>query len=835
VVLLPILLLALVLGGATHRLAAGYERERAHARFDEYLAERAFFLEKELLAHTEVLESLRSFFENSVEVTREEFASFAEPALERYPAVRALEWIPRIRERERSGHERRARAQGLEGYQIREKNLAGELVPARPRAEYYPVTYLEPLAGNEPALGFDLGSERARKAAIERAMQSGGLTLSEPLALVQDEEAATGFLALLAVRGEQARERRCQGFALLVFRIDDVLARAFPPREQERGRRLHYRLTSGEARPALVASNSNRCGSCPPDREASERPIELGGQSWRLHGHPTEAFFAEHRSSLPFSLGVVVLLICLTLGGSSLLYLRNVRDAEARKQDRMFRAVCHNLAEGVCIADAKGKLVFCNDSAERILGLRPSELEVDDWSKVIGLYRPDTTTLYPAQELPLARALHGEVLSGEELFIRNAERPDGLWVSVNASPLVNGSGEVQGGVAIFGDVSKRRAAEESLQRLSSAVEQTADAVFITNGNGIIQYVNPAFVAITGYTREEAIGKTPRILKSGIHDEDYYRSLWTTILQGEVHRATTINRKKNGEMYFSEQTIAPMRDPSGGLGHFVAVCKDMTESRLRQEHELELSLAAQVQERLYPDRAPTLRGLDLAGAVSSAKLTCGDYLDYLPVSASELAIVVGDVSGHGLGPALIMAQTRAYVHSLTDSGLRLADILRRLNSFLAADLEDDRFVTLMLLQIDVAARRLSYASAGHPEGFVISARGDVKELLEPTGVALGFLPDSDYVNARDIELEEGDILAVFTDGLVETRSPDGELFTVERAIEVVRESRAASAREIVERLQEAVRAFRSGMHQEDDITMAICRLGERSPTGGNGRA
>jgi PAS domain S-box-containing protein len=100
--------------------------------------------------------------------------------------------------------------------------------------------------------------------------------------------------------------------------------------------------------------------------------------------------------------------------------------------------------------------------------------------------------------------------------------------------------------------------EEERLRLSSAVEQTADTVFITNRDGVIEYVNPAFEATTGYSREEAIGQTPRILKSGQTGPQHYAQLWSTILAGRTFRSATLNRKKSGELYHAEQTITPVR-------------------------------------------------------------------------------------------------------------------------------------------------------------------------------------------------------------------------------------------------------------------------------------
>jgi two-component system, cell cycle sensor histidine kinase and response regulator CckA len=131
---------------------------------------------------------------------------------------------------------------------------------------------------------------------------------------------------------------------------------------------------------------------------------------------------------------------------------------------------------------------------------------------------------------------------------------------------------------------EQHAAEESLRKLSRAVEHSADTVVITDRNGVIEYVNPAFEAISGYSSAEACGKTPRILKSGEQATETYEEMWKTILAGTVYRGIFVNRRKNGELYYVEQSICPVRDAEGHVTHFIANGRDLTE-RLRLEAQL----------------------------------------------------------------------------------------------------------------------------------------------------------------------------------------------------------------------------------------------------------
>ncbi len=131
---------------------------------------------------------------------------------------------------------------------------------------------------------------------------------------------------------------------------------------------------------------------------------------------------------------------------------------------------------------------------------------------------------------------------------------------------------------------EQQVAEESVRKLSRAVEQSADGVMVTNFQGIIEYVNPAFEALTGYGREEVCGKTPRILKSGEQGPETYQDMWKTLLAGNVYRGILVNRKKDGELYYVEESICPVRDAAGIITHFISNGRDLTE-RLRLEAQL----------------------------------------------------------------------------------------------------------------------------------------------------------------------------------------------------------------------------------------------------------
>ncbi len=522
---------------------------------------------------------------------------------------------------------------------------------------------------------------------------------------------------------------------------------------------------------------------------------------------------------------------------------------------QILRSVFDCVAAGIAVCDEQGNLVCFNLEAERILAMSSHPVGPNDWPSLYGCYRPDGLTAFPPEQFPLVRALAGEGVQHELMLIRNPGQPEGVWISVSSKPLVDQAGTQRGAVAVFRDVT---AAEKALrnhspglsqaaaratpnasdwqsaleglelyrghyERLCRAVEQTADSVIITDRQARIEYVNPAFEATSGYTAQEVLGRKPSLLQSGQHDKQFFEALWARLDAGEPWRGTIVNRKKSGELYWSEQTISPMKDDAGRITHFVSVLKDITGQRKQREQEFYLQLASEVQQHLYRG-ADSAAGFDMAGITCPADLTGGDYFDTIAHPDGRVTVAIGDVSGHGVGAALVMTATRAYVRAFTRSEADAASLLRNLNGALTADLNEGRFVTLMLIQVDPRTRLIEYAGAGHLPSYLLRGDGGVELVLGSTGPPLGLLPGAEFATCGPIAYGDGDTIVLFTDGVTEAENADGQAFGAERALNTVRMRRWSSARELVEGLAEAVRAFCGEERQSDDVTALVCKLG-----------
>jgi PAS domain S-box-containing protein len=813
-----------MIGFGAFRLATGVERDRAQAHLDRRVASTALDIERELAADLEALYALKTIFEASGPVPHERFAAATAPILARRPSVQALEWIPRIAHDDRNSYEQKQRGKVFDGYTIVERTVSGELVAADDRDWYYPVALVAPIEGNEQAIGFDLGSEPLRREAIDRATTTGEIALTDPVTLVQGTAAANGVLALLAVFADdpEAGEVELTGFVLAVFRIDQLLEHAQLGAGDAAETGIAFELIDGDGGFWAVRGSTEDLPEQPLFGMSAEQPIEAGGQRWHLVAFPTAAYMQSLKTRQPLLLGVTAAFAWELLVGLVFVSGKRSRDRLQRRHARLMNNVLESLNDGVIVADRHGRILFANQVAAAVAGTARPDVPLADWSEQHGFFVPGTDQPFPPDELPLTRAIRGETIDDVELQVRNPRVPDGIQVSVRGGPMLDGRGLVRGGVVVFRDTTERKKTEEHLRRLSSAVEQTADSVLITDQRGTIEYVNPAFEATTGYSSAEVLGRNPNILKSGLQSPDYYRELWATILRGEPFRGTTVNRKKNGDLYYAEQTITGIKGHNGTITHFVSVLKDMTERRKLQEQEIEMEFAATVQRRLFPEAPPKLAGYDLAGAVFPAEATSGDYFDFIRLSEDALAIVVADVTGHGVGPALVMAEVRAYLHSQFDVTDDLVSIMSTINRFLASDLDDNLFVTMLLTRLEPASGRCIYVNSGHPSGLVIDRSGQLSVELNSVCLPLGLFPDRWRCTEQGFVLGEGDIAVLVTDGVLESESPHGEEFGPGRILEVLREYRQHPARDIVDRIYWATREFADDAKQVDDVTIVILK-------------
>jgi PAS domain S-box-containing protein len=392
-----------------------------------------------------------------------------------------------------------------------------------------------------------------------------------------------------------------------------------------------------------------------------------------------------------------------------------------RASEEKYRSLVSNIPDVVWTVDAELRFVFISKNIERISGYSPDEV----YQQGIRLY---LDSLLPDDVHKVREGFRALFAEGRPFDVEcRVKRKDGEWIWVHDRALVtyekNGIRYADG---LLSDITERKKAEAEHIRLVTAIEQSAEAVVITNTNGDIEYVNPAFTRITGYSREEVLGQNPRLLKSGKQDRVFYQQLWTIILRGDIWHGELINRRKDGNLYTEEMTIAPVRDALGEVTHFIATKQDVTEHK-RLEQQL---IQAQKMEAVGR----------LAGGVAH------DFNNLLTI-----------INGYA---ALLSEQTstedprRARLKEILMAGERAASLTRQLLAFSRRQVLEPRVLDLnsVIATIEKMLRRL----IGEDVELVTTLRPDIGRVKVDPGQIEQVVMNL-AVNARDAMPEGGKLL------------------------------------------------------------------------------
>jgi len=313
----------------------------------------------------------------------------------------------------------------------------------------------------------------------------------------------------------------------------------------------------------------------------------------------------------------------------------------------------------------------------------------------------------------------------------------------------------------------------------------------TNNHGF-----PAVVMVTGLGNEAVAAEA---LRKGAQDFLVKDGLTAEGLDACIRRAVAVVRRRQ---------------------------RGMTKSTKLGRAKAQLQAAGELQKRMLPTASPRVPGFDIAGVCHPAAETGGDFFDYVTVSDHAVGIVLGDVSGHGLGPAILAADARAYLRAFSRTAASPGQILTHSNQLLCEDTKGESFVTLFLVHISPGSLVLRYAAAGH-QAFVVRQSGAVST-IDSQQPPLGLGADMVDGSEDEIALQPGDLLLLMTDGISESASTHDRprsgatMFGVARALDVVRDHRHGSAAEIIEQLLARVRQFTAHHAQDDDMTVVVIK-------------
>lgn len=247
---------------------------------------------------------------------------------------------------------------------------------------------------------------------------------------------------------------------------------------------------------------------------------------------------------------------------------------------------------------------------------------------------------------------------------------------------------------------------------------------------------------------------------------------------------------------------------------------------KQRMEFDLSIAASIQRDFLPHSPPRAPGFELAGASISCDSTGGDYFDYLPHPDPEsggFAVAVGDVSGHGIPAALLMASARALIRARAAAPGRLSEMLQEVNRLMTHDTgQSGRFMTLFWLAVDPSRREMTWVKAGHDPAMVYSPASKTFSELDVKGIPLGIEPCWGYEQARRRGFEAGELVVLGTDGIWECRDQGGRMYGKERLKDVVASHSSLHARDIVDAALNDVQGFLGRCPRQDDLTLVVLK-------------
>jgi serine phosphatase RsbU (regulator of sigma subunit) len=256
---------------------------------------------------------------------------------------------------------------------------------------------------------------------------------------------------------------------------------------------------------------------------------------------------------------------------------------------------------------------------------------------------------------------------------------------------------------------------------------------------------------------------------------------------------------------------------------VAEAKALEEANARViGFQKDLSVARDIQQGLLPSTSPKIDGFDIAGFSRPAEMAGGDYFDWQELPDGRLITVLADVTGHGIGPALVMAVCRAYARASAVAIREPQPLMERINHLLRDDLPSDRFITLAIAMLQKTGA-VELLSAGHGPTFLYHAANGTITHYHGDGLPLGVNPDEVYEPTSTFQMESGDILLLMTDGFFEwPRGGDGEAFGIERCADALRSAATSDAKSILKALDGAVRHFVDGSKQVDDVTAVVIK-------------
>ncbi|MDR5752965.1 MULTISPECIES: EAL domain-containing protein [unclassified Caballeronia] len=574
-------------------------------------------------------------------------------------AIGIVEWVPAAR---REAHVDEMRRLGFPGYAIQSDGR---------RHDYAPIVQREPYIGrNRAALGYDAWADPVRRLAMEKARDSGMACITGKLRLTVDTEpdAPPGFVMYLPVyeRGQPlltVAERRAHlvGWVYASFRMADVIASLYGERPPGLALAV-YDGVEASARSLLYRSSDAAAPHAGTPLFANEYLV-VAGHNWMLAMNAQDDFRTRFGRNAELTIAVagtglsllLALLAWLTLTGRRrAMQLASMMTRELRENEEKFRAIADCTVNWEVWWGPDGKPRWINPSVTEYTGYTVDEcMAMPDFAATL-IHPEDMPRVAPA----FADGLRG--LRGDDLEFR-CVRKDGsdIWFSVSWAPIRDARGTFTGFRTSGRDITERKQLEAEL-RIAAVAFDSLEAMMVTDADNTILRVNSAFTECTGYASSEIVGQTPRVLRSGRHDDAFFREMWDTIRREGGWQGEIWDRRKNGEVYPKWLTISAVSGDDGVVTHYVITHHDITERKIAEERIRELAFFDALTR--LPNRSLLLDRLKQAITASARGGTCGALL-FIDLDHFK---TLNDTLGHDKGDRLLQEVARRLASSVRES-------------------------------------------------------------------------------------------------------------------------------------------------------------------------
>ncbi len=508
---------------------------------------------------------------------------------------------------------------------------------------------------------------------------------------------------------------------------------------------------------------------------------------------------------------------------------KQVETALSESEER-FRQMAEMTGEWLWEQDPSGYYLYSSNAVKQILGFSPDQIIGKHYTAFLTIQDQETQQSYAASEQPFYA------------LINHYQHKDGRQILTESTglPIINEQGKLVKWRGVDRDITARMHFQEALveseKRIRLIIESSINAIVIMDSYGMVTDWNRRAEKMFGWSRTEAIGqRLDELIIPHRFRHAHREGMRTFIKTGNApifnKQTEQIALRRDGSEFPVELSVSPLK--LGNAYIFSGFIHDISgrkaaEEQIRQSQvslaiaQNEIRIAQQIQATLSPSSQITTDAFEVTGARLTADKIGGDYFDYFFRNKEQLEMVVADVSGHSIGPALFMVETRSAIRAQITQSVTPSDTLGVLNNFLFEDLDkSDYFITLFYLQADIKNKELRFSNAGHPPPLLYSrARQEFIE-LDAEGLILGIKKDVVF-EEKTLPLDKGDLILFYTDGLIEAENTNREFFGLDRTKAIVKQNSLESPQTIIDSLLSELKQFRQKSSFEDDITLMVFR-------------